>query len=245
MTRAALLAITCLLVSGLACGDDGSGGTGTGTITTGGTDTTTGGTDTTATDTAGTTTDDPTTGTTGPICDPGGVHCVCDDGACQPGLTCVDDLCVFGLECDDDLGEPDDDESSAHDLGEVTDDDDEKLMAAGVLSGVEDVDWYTYHGLDTFGHVAETAVQITSSDAVRLCQFLECDQGGPVMTELTCPANTQQALSGQLRPGCCGIASFTISDFNCPGSSDDVRVFIRVDKADADACIDYTLAIHH
>ncbi|HEY8377668.1 MAG TPA: hypothetical protein VIK91_14330, partial [Nannocystis sp.] len=106
-------------------------------------------------------------------------------------------------------------------------------------------DWYTYHALDTLLHVAEPSVQITSTDAVRLCQFIECDQGGPVMTEVTCPANTQQALSGQLRPGCCGIASFQITDFNCSGASDDIRVFIRLDMPDRDACIDYGLMIHN
>lgn len=203
------------------------------------------GTGTTSTSTStGTTTDAPT-GTTGPICDPGGVNCVCDDGACEDGLTCQDGLCVPGLVCDGDLGEPDDDEASAHDLGEIDDDDDNTVMADGVLSGAGDVDWYTFHALDTLGHVAEPTVKVTSSAAVRVCQFIECDAGGAVMTEITCPAGTQSALSGALRPGCCGGAVFSVSDFNCSGSSDDVQVYVRIDKPSQDECVEYGLVAHN
>jgi cysteine-rich repeat protein len=49
--------------------------------------------------------------TTGPLCDPGDENCVCDEGACAEGLTCIKDECVVLLcgngdveapeECDD------------------------------------------------------------------------------------------------------------------------------------------------
>lgn len=200
---------------------------------------------TTSSSTTTTGTTDDSTGTTGPICDPGQVNCVCDGDACADGLNCVDGLCVPTLACDGDLGEPDDSEPNAQDLGEIDDDDANTLMADGVLSGSADVDWYTYHGLDTFSHVAEPTVKVTSSASVRVCQFIECDEGGAVMTEITCPEGTQTALSGALRPGCCGGATFTVSDFNCPGSADNVQVYVRLDQASQDECVEYGLVAHN
>lgn len=220
-------------------------GTSTGpTPTTSDGTTTDGETTTTSTTTTTGTTDEPT-GTTGPICDPGQANCVCDGGACDDGLECVDDLCVEGLVCDGEIGEPDDSEANAQDLGEIDDDDDNTVMGDGVLSGAADVDWFTYHALDTFGHVAEPTVKVTSSAAVRVCQFIECDTGGAVGTEISCPEGTQTALSGALRPGCCGGATFTVSDFNCSGSSDDLQVYVRIDKPSQDECVEYGLVAHN
>lgn len=270
MTRASLL-LTSLALFACSTGDDpgdSSSDSGVTTVTAGTAPSTTDGsttatgtaTDPTPTTSDGTTTGDPTststttttgsttdepTGTTGPICDPGQANCVCDGDACADGLECVDGVCVPALACDGDLGEPDDTEANAQDLGEITDDDDITVMADGVLSGADDVDWYTYHALDTFGHVAEPTVKVTSSASVRVCQFIECDQGGAVGTEITCPEGTQTALSGALRPGCCGGATFTVSDFNCSGSSDDLQVYVRLDKPTQDECVEYSLVAHN
>jgi hypothetical protein len=202
---------------------------------------------TTAEPTSGTTAE-PTTGdastgdTTGPACDPGTEGCPCDGGLCDEGLVCDADMCVPGLACDD-ATEPDDDEPSAHDLGEITDDDDETVMADGVLSGAADVDWYVYKGIDTFGHVSEPTIQVASSATVRVCQFLECEEGA-VMTTVECPEGTQSALSGMLRPGCCGGAMFTVSSFECPGTNDNLFVYVRIDKASKDSCVEYSLKAH-
>lgn len=192
--------------------------------------------------TAEPTTGDASTGTTGPICDPGSANCVCDAGTCDEGLVCTDDVCTAGLACDSDV-EPDDDEPNATDLGEITDDDDDKLMADGVLTGMADVDWYVYKGVDTFGHVSEPTIQVSSSATVRVCQFLECEEGA-VMTTVECPQGTQSALSGMLRPGCCGPAMFTVSDFECPGTNDNLFVYVRIDKAAKDSCVEYSLNLH-
>ncbi|MBZ5709087.1 hypothetical protein [Nannocystis pusilla] len=237
------------ITSASAATDASSTGASTGSAattdvpTTGGDTTTTTTGDDPTTTTSGTT--DDTTGTTGPICDPGQVGCVCDGDTCADGLACEDGVCVPELACDGDLGEPDDTEPNAQDLGEIDDDDDNVVTADGVLGGAGDVDWYTYHGLDTFGHVAEPTVKVTSSAAVRVCQFIECDEGGAVGTEITCPDGTQTALSGGLRPGCCGGATFTVSDFNCSGSSDDIRVYVRIDKPSQDECVEYGLVAHN
>ena len=215
-------------------GEGSGGGSTTGDPTT--TDPTT--TDPTTTDlTSGGTTDEP-------ICDVGTANCACDQGMCEDGLVCQDGVCVEGLACDP-VGEPDDDEPNAQSLGEVTDDDDDTRMADGVIGGLADADWYTYHALDTALHIAEPTVKVTASGSLRVCQFLECDEGGAVMTEVTCPDGTDFALSGALRPGCCGGATFTVSDFNCPGSSDDISVYVRLDKPFDDECVDYSLTIHN
>lgn len=225
--------------SGSTSDDPTSGGTGGGTTTTGDPTTTT-----TSDPTTGDPTDATTGGSTGSICDVGTENCACDQGACQDGLVCDNDVCVPGLTCDGDI-EPDDDEASAHAMGEITDDDNEVLMDDGVITGLADVDWYTYHGVDTLFHVSEPTVKVTSSAALRICQFIECDNGGPVMTEVTCPMGTQSALSGSLRPGCCGGATFTISDFNCPGADENLKVFVRIDKPANDECVDYSLTVHY
>lgn len=241
------------LTSGLATDDASSSGDGSATSTgddpTGGT--TSGAPTTTGEPATSTTGDastgdptDATTGSTGSICDVGTVNCACDQGMCQDGLVCTNDVCVPGLTCMGDV-EPDNSEPEATALGEVTDDDTETLMAEGVITGLIDVDWYSYHGVDTAFHVSEPTVKVTSSATLRICQFIECDNGGAVMTEITCPAGTQSALSGALRPGCCGGATFTISDFNCPGSDENLKVFVRIDKPMNDECVDYSLTVHY
>lgn len=220
-----------------------TGGT-TGAPTTGEPGTSTTGEPTTGGSTSGSTSD-ATSGSTGEICDVGTANCACDNGTCQDGLVCDNDVCITALVCDNDMTEPDDDEPSAHMMGQVTDDDAMVLMADGVITGLSDVDWYSYHATDTAFHVAEPTVKVTSSGTLRVCQFLECEEGGAVMTEITCPMGTQSALSGALRPGCCGGATFSVSDFNCPGSTDNLFVYVRLDKALSDECIEYSLTVHN
>lgn len=263
MPRALVLALT---LSVLSCGSgedtEGSGSTpgtsvtaATGSSGSSGDASTSGSTGTSAEPTtaepttAEPTTAEPTTGdastgdTTGPACDPGTDGCPCDAGMCDAGLMCDADVCVPALACDGDVTEPDDDEASAHSLGEITDDDSEKVSADGVLSGTDDADWYYYKGIDTFGHVSEPTIQVSSSASVRVCQFLECEEGA-VMTTVECPADTQSALSPTLRPGCCGGPMFTVSSFECPGTNDNLFVYVRIDKAAKDSCVEYSLTAH-
>jgi len=198
---------------------------------------------TTTTTTGDATTGDDTTGTTGPICEPGAGNCVCDDGACDDGFTCQDGVCLAPMECPGDLEPGDGAEDSATDVGSITDDDSEKFTISGVLSGASDVDWYTYHGKDTFGYVAEPTLSELSG-ALRLCHFLACDNGGAAQTELECPEGTKLALSPQLRPGCCAETTFAIKTFNCPGNDESARMWIRVDKAAVDACTNYSFKVN-
>lgn len=209
-------------------------------------DGTTSGTSTTSVDP---TTGDPSTDDTGssddtgPICEPGQPNCVCDDDFCVDGYVCDTGICIPVLnECDGDVESPGESEDTPIELGDITDDDDEFLDEMGILSGATDVDWFHYHGADTFGYVAEPTVTLVSGTQ-RTCQFLVCE-AGVALTTVECPAGTDFAISPKLKPGCCGAASFVIKDFGCPGNDDSLDIWLRVDKAPEDACYDYNVRLH-
>jgi hypothetical protein len=191
-----------------------------------------------------TTGDETTSGTTGPICDPGQGNCVCDNGTCVDGFVCELDVCVPGpMVCPGDLEPGDDAEETATDNGDITDNDSQGFTVSGVLSGAADADWYTYHGADTFGYVAEPTLTLNEG-AMRVCQFLVCDNGGAALTEVNCPAGSKLALSPMLRPGCCGETSIKISDFNCSGQDESATIWIRVDKPTVDECTNYSFKLN-
>jgi len=188
---------------------------------------------------SGTTTGDET----GPICDPGMPNCVCDNGACIDGYVCQNDVCGVGLECPDDVEPPADAEATAKDLGDITDNNDDFFEQGGVLSGSSDVDWYTWHGADTLGYVAEPTFTLVSGSQ-RNCMFFECDDGGVAQTKVTCPVGTDFAISPMLRPGCCGAESFLIGDLNCPGNDESATMWLRLDKSVADSCSPYDVKLN-
>lgn len=256
-----------LLLTLTACGDDGSedssfaGATLDSTVTppqtdpptseptssTGGEPGTTTSDDSTSTSTS-TPGDDTTTNSdesTGPICDPGQPNCVCDNGLCIDGYVCTGGTCMASTACDGDVEVPGEGEDQPTPLDDISDDDDEFHQVPGILSGAMDIDWYRYHGADTFGHTAEPTIELlTMSAGMRVCQFIECDAGGVALTKLTCPDGTKFAISGDLRPGCCHSAGFTISDFDCDGQDESVQVFLRLDKPAEDTCVDYEFKTH-
>lgn len=147
-----------------------------------------------------------------------------------------------GLSCNDTgPGEQNGTEATAHDLGDITDDDGDEGTVSGVVAGENDEDWYKYDGSDTFSGVVDPTRTVTSSGAVRICKFLQCTSG---TADFTCPAGTTSSTSPEGRPGCCDDASFAV-DFNCAGTSDDdATVYVRVDAAQ-NLCINYTLKYHY
>jgi hypothetical protein len=236
--------------------DPGTGpvGTSTGESSSGTTDPTptTGSPDETSTgdlSTSSSTTIDPTTGDTGssddtgPLCDVGTLNCACDGGGCSDGSLCVADVCVAGLDCPNDVEPPGESEATPVDLGDITDNNDDFFQETGVLSGSNDVDWYSYHGKDTLGYVAEPTYTLISGEH-RACLFVVCDNGGAAQTSIECPAGTDFAISPALRPGCCGAASFVLGDFGCPGNDESVEMWLRVDKPAADVCSDYEFKLN-
>lgn len=242
--------LTTAVPSGTSSSSDASSGSGAPTTTevsAGTTGTSTGdeptGSSTTAASTT-TTGDATTSGTTGPICDPGQGNCVCDNGECVDGFVCELDICVPApMVCPGDLEPGDDAEETATDVGDITDNDSQAFTVSGVLSGADDADWYTFHGKDTLGYIAEPTLTLVEG-AQRMCLFVVCDAGGAALTKLTCPDGSKFALSAMLRPGCCSATTFAITDLNCDGQDESATMWVRVDEPTVDQCSNYSLKLN-
>lgn len=224
-------------------------GTSTGDSTTSTAGTSTSGGSATESGTTGTSTDTSTTGVastaaTTDACPPGSEGCPCDGGACAEGLVCTAGTCAPPIACEDAEPEPNDSEATAIDLGTHTDDDADGGAFTGVLAGKADVDWYKYTGNDVVLHTTEPTRDVMFDKAARFCKFLECQSGGAVMTEVTCPLGSDFAISPELRPGCCSGEGFELKDYNCPGQDDSVFVYMRFDKALFDECVAYDVAFY-
>lgn len=178
----------------------------------------------------------------GEICEPGTLGCPCDVGACERGSTCVDDVCEAFESCAIDGYEPNDSEAEAIELDTIDDSDDPGSIV-GTLDHEDDEDWFTYFGEDNIGLPPGVAPgrDLTASDGLRLCKFLECPDGIE-STEITCPVGADLAQSPSGRPGCCSDATFMMPDFNCNGGTDDsAQVYIRIDNAGAQ-CVDWSVS---
>jgi hypothetical protein len=191
----------------------------------------------------GTGTGDSTGATTG--CEDGTEGCACLDAepACADGLLCEDDMCVAPM-CPADEDEPNDLQSETIHVVDVNDGAPPQQLA-GVLSGTQDVDWWSYHCADELLEEVEPVSQLTAAPMPRLCVFMDCDVGGNPILASGCPAGTveDQAPTGFL-PGCCAAdgAQIDLGDFNCPDSDDEsITVLFRVDDGPEDACIDYVI----
>ncbi len=176
-------------------------------------------------------------------CTPGTQGCSCDAGGCVPGLTCLAGVCE-AAQCDGDVFETNESEDQATDLGQINDNDSNGAVVAGSLHSVGDVDWYFYLGDDDFTGNVDPARSVVASGGLRLCKFIECDNG-LAETEFECPAGSQYALSPMARPGCCSSGSIELPDLNCTGvSEDNSTVYIRVDQPD-EACVTYAISYHY
>lgn len=142
-------------------------------------------------------------------------------------------------------GEPNSDESSAHELPDL-DDDSPAATVSGVLAPGEE-DWYVYIGTDTFGpgNVVDPGAEIIQgSSTARVCIFIECLSAE--LDDYSCPDETFEATSPQNRPGCCGFNEFKIGDINCNNTtSEDVRVYMRIDDVGGATCDAYELEYHY
>lgn len=176
-------------------------------------------------------------------CPPGESGCACDDGACDFGLMCIEQMCTVAGSCGNDTNEDNNDEASATVLAPAEDCDARGGMAAGVLDGDDDVDWFRYDGDDTAGCVVDPERTLAANGTLRLCKFVEC-QGNLADTEITCPEGVTQSISPDGRPGCCSDDGFAFDDIDCPGIDDDAAVYLRVDQPGA-MCVAYTIAYHY
>ncbi len=176
-------------------------------------------------------------------CPPGTEGCPCDAAACGAGLRCVDDTCE-AVTCRADDNEPNEDEASATDLGQISDLDIDGGTVVGSLHSEDDVDWYVYLGDDDPVSNVDPARSIQASGGVRLCKFFECE-AGLAQTDFECPLGSDYALANA-RPGCCSVAGdVALPDLDCEGvAEDNATVYIRVDQPDA-VCVTYELDYHY
>ncbi len=144
-----------------------------------------------------------------------------------------------------DVGEPDDTEMTAENIGPLNCPDAAGGQLIGVLSSADDADWYVYSGKDLLTCTPDPTQGLTiAANGVRLCAFVECTGG--TATTITCPAGTINATSPDNRAGCCGNDLFTIQLDCVNTSSDDANVYLRVDTPTGEgACSEYTLSYHY
>ncbi len=150
-----------------------------------------------------------------------------------------------GSTCNDNGAEPNETEQQAWNLGNISDDDGDQDSVSGVVDGAFDPDWFKYHGADESFTVVDPTRSLTASAPIRLCKFIDCDNGEEA--NFSCPSATQSASSPDGRPGCCSMGGFAIDDLVCGGSqfnSDDATVFIRIDNPANTPCVSYTLTYH-
>lgn len=136
--------------------------------------------------------------------------------------------------------EPNDTEATAIDKGTIDEcDPATPLTVSGTLAG-NDVDWYVYYGMDTFSLCQIDATRsITSDGQARVCKYIDC-----VNPSFTCPMGSTADTSPSLAlPGCCSLSAFSFYA-DCDGSDDSAYVYLRVDKPQALACVNYTLTYH-
>jgi hypothetical protein len=142
-----------------------------------------------------------------------------------------------GATCAD-TDEPNDDESTAKNLGAIDDCDGSGATITDVLDGANDVDWLTFYGNDTFGCVVDPFAATNAQ--VRLCLFADCPSA-----QVTCSSGTP-ATSPLGRPGCCvaegGADSLSL---NCNGVTDSSSLYVRVDQPKQDVCQTYSLTYHY
>lgn len=115
-------------------------------------------------------------------------------------------------------------------------------MTTGVLDGDQDVDWFKYHGAYNSPNCGDTnptmVYTLTAEEPIRLCVFGVCGQnmGAAVM----CGNGSMPAMDAN-GTGCCGMANFQF-EFNCNGGDDEsAEVFLRLDGAKPDSCVEYTV----
>ena len=162
-------------------------------------------------------------------------------GSSSSGSSSSSSSSSSGMPCPDPGIEPNETEATAVDLGGISDNDSDAASVSGVLDSVDDVDWYKYHGDDTFGYVVDPTRGLTTPDNLRLCAFFDCDDGSDAA--VTCNGGATSAQSPDGRPGCCHSQGFT-ADIDCSSSDDSAEVFIRLDKP-VPACVTYDLMYHY
>jgi hypothetical protein len=131
--------------------------------------------------------------------------------------------------------ESNDVEDDAIDLGE---------LECGVLDGVQgtidgdDLDWFTYHGVDDGCEGSTTAI-ITADQELEVCVYFVCDAGNP---QVVCQVGEATDSPGG-HHGCCGVDNVIFDSNECLGATmnDSGTVHMSVGPVDGTSpmCTDY------
>jgi len=180
--------------------------------------------------------DDASAESSGEDCPIGTQGCPCREDACDGDeLECVDGVCVAPVACAESIDlEPNDEESTAIDLGEVACG--EPVAAAQGSIGTDEIDWWTYRGLAD-GECDESMVIVTADADLEVCAYFECDMGGE---NVNC-VGSRSATSPDGREGCCGDGYVTSANA-CVGMSSNGVVLIGVSGPVEPMCVEYELA---
>ncbi|MEZ4452121.1 MAG: hypothetical protein R3B09_21835 [Nannocystaceae bacterium] len=160
-----------------------------------------------------------------------------DDGYCDPAGKCL--TCPTLDPCADPGPEPSDSQSTAIQLGQITDKDGDGGTVCGVLGTADDVDWYVYGGNDVAFAMVDPTRTVTASAAARLCVYAKCGSGG---TAVSCFLDSP-ATAPFGEKGCCGFGTVSPS-INCDGLDDSATIWIKVENTDELGCLQYQLDYH-
>lgn len=172
---------------------------------------------------------------TNTLCGPNGEMFCHDDSECEP--------CKQVTEaCEDETNTEDNDtQLTAHDLGNITDNDSTGDSICPVLDGADDVDWYRYFGDDVFPNVVDPTRVVASDFNARLCVYFDC--AGNNSTSVSCNADEVADVAPGGQKGCCGMGNVA-PKLNCSGLDDAADVWIKVENVDMLACVPYRLDYH-
>lgn len=115
-----------------------------------------------------------------------------------------------------------------------------------VIDLADRVDYFTYHGTDTFGCVVDPTATTQDSGLV-LCEFVHCDQGTTNFKSCTAGTDvnsTAEDPDSNGDPGCCVTGPGTVTiDYACSSGLDDsAQVYIRADQPSI--CSQYSIDYH-
>jgi hypothetical protein len=185
-------------------------------------------------------------GTDGPPCIPGELDCPCDIGSiCDGDLQCVEGTCVATPACEQPEGEPNDDEASAIDLGQL-DCGGMAIATDGALDGAADEDWFTLTpdaGVVCFADPTATAVGDGDAE-MTVCIYADCNMGG---TNVGCGfgmnAGTPDT-SPDGAEGCCNTGTAVLDSVTCGAFDQSYVSWVRVSAAQ-DQCLPYSLTLEY
>lgn len=143
--------------------------------------------------------------------------------------------------CEDETNTEDNEtQMTAHDLGDISDNDSTGGTLCPVLDGPDDVDWYTFTGDDVFPYVVDPTRVVTADMNTRLCVYFACING---TTSVSCNGDEVADTAPGGQKGCCGMGNVS-PGLNCSGLDDAANVWLKVENVDMLACVGYQLDYH-